>query len=354
VLIYIFRRLVWALMLFFVITLIAFVMFFVLPGDSTNAQRNQQGFGTDLQTTYNLRGSFVSEYFGFLDRVVVHADLGDSTRSEDAVTDEIKDTLPITASLVIGGMLLCLLIALPIGILSALRPRSLIDRGSMLFILVAISCQPFWLGLMLSYLLGVRAHAFPVGGYCDFRHYAASSNFCSGPRYWAYHMVLPWFTFAALFAAFYARMIRASLLEQLNEDYVRTAHAKGASPRRVLRAHVFRNASLPVVTMLGMDVGVAFAGALFIETAFTLGGMGQLLTRSLYNSDLPVILGIVLVVSFAVVVANLVVDILYSILDPRIRLHGPSDSVKASRRVVRELSREPQQQQQSAEPATPT
>ena len=116
----------------------------------------------------------------------------------------------------------------------------------------------------------------------------------------------------------------------------------------------FRNASLPVVTMLGMDVGVAFAGALFIETAFTLGGMGQLLTRSLYNSDLPVILGIVLVVSVAVVVANLVVDILYSVLDPRIRLRGPSDSVKASRRVVRELRTQPQQQQQAAEPATPT
>jgi len=224
----------------------------------------------------------------------------------------------------------------------------------MLLILILISCQPFWLGLMLSYLLGVRAHAFPVGGYCDFSHHEQTSSFCSGPRYWAYHLVLPWLTFAALFAAFYARMIRASLLEQLGEDYVRTAHAKGASPRRILRAHVFRNASLPVVTMLGMDVGVAFAGALFIETAFTLGGMGQLLTRSLYNSDLPVILGIVLVVSVAVVIANLVVDILYSVLDPRIRLHGSSDSVRASRRVVRELRTQPQQQQQTPEPASPT
>jgi peptide/nickel transport system permease protein len=147
-------------------------------------------------------------------------------------------------------------------------------------------------------------------------------------------------------------MIRASLLEQLNEDYVRTAQAKGASPRRVLRAHVFRNAALPVVTMLGMDVGIAFAGALFIETAFTLGGMGQLLVRSLANSDLPVILGIVLVVSFAVVLANLVVDILYSVLDPRVRLHGPRDSLQASRKVARQLHTQPQQQ--AAEPATPT
>jgi peptide/nickel transport system permease protein len=352
VLIYIFRRLLWALMLFFVITLITFVMFFVLPGDSRNAQRNQQGFGADLQTVYNIRGSFVHQYFGFLDRVALHADLGDSQRSRDAVTDEIRQTLPITASLVFGGMLLCLLIAVPIGLISALRPRSLIDRGSMLFVLIAISCQPFWLGLMLSYLLGVRAHAFPVGGYCDFTYHELSPNLCGGPRFWAYHLILPWVTFAALFAAFYARMIRASLLEQLGEDYVRTAQAKGAGPRRILRAHIFRNAALPVITMVGMDVGVAFAGALFIETAFTLGGMGQLLVRSLANSDLPVILGIVLVVSFAVVVANLVVDILYSVLDPRIRLHGPGDSVQASRRVVRQLRTQPQQQ--AAEPASPT
>ena len=143
--------------------------------------------------------------------------------------------------------------------------------------------------------------------------------------------MLPWLTFVALFAAYYARMIRASLLEQLNEDYVRTARAKGASQRRILRVHVFRNALLPVITMLGMDVGVAFAGALFIETAFALPGMGQLLVHSLANGDVPVILGIVLAVSVVVVIANLVVDILYSVLDPRIHLDGSSDSVQASR-----------------------
>jgi peptide/nickel transport system permease protein len=351
VLSFVFKRLLWAVMMAFVITLITFVMFFVLPGDSTNAQRNQQGFAPDLQTTYNLRGSFVHQYLGFIDRAVLHADLGDSLRSRKPVTQVIWETLPITASLVIGGIVLCLLIAIPIGLISALRPRSLIDRGSMLFVLILISCQPFWLGLMLSYLLGVRAHAFPVGGYCDFTYHELSVNQCGGPRYWAYHMVLPWLTFAALFAAFYARMIRASLLEQLGEDYVRTARAKGASPRRIMRAHVFRNALLPIITMLGMDVGVAFAGALFIETAFTLRGMGQLLVLSLANSDLPVILGIVLVVSMFVVLANLVVDLLYSVLDPRIRLYGSGDSVQASRRVVRQLRTQPQQ---AAEPASPT
>src|SRR3954452_21894855 len=135
-------------MLFFVITLIVFVMFFVLPGDSTNAQRNQQGFAPDLQTTYNLRGSFVHQYAGFLNRAVFHADLGDSLRSRRPVTDVIGATLPATVSLVLGGMVLCLLIAVPIGLISALRPRSLLDRWLMLLVLILISCQPFWLGLM--------------------------------------------------------------------------------------------------------------------------------------------------------------------------------------------------------------
>jgi peptide/nickel transport system permease protein len=346
---FIFRRLLWAVLLFFVITLIAYVVFFLLPPTSRNAQRNEQGFAAGLQTNYNTRGAFVSQYLQFLHHVV-RGDLGHSTRSTKPVTQVLRETLPVTASLVIGGMVICILIAIPIGLLSALRPRSTIDRGSMLFVLIAVSCQPLWLGLMLSYLLGVRAKVLPVSGYCQITHHAESSFFCSGPRYWASHLVLPWLTFVALFAAYYARMIRASLLEQLNEDYVRTARAKGAGPRRILRAHVFRNALLPVVTMLGMDVGVAFAGALFIETAFALPGMGQLLVHSLANGDVPVILGIVLAVSFAVVVANLFVDILYSVLDPRIRLDGSRDTVKVSRAAVRELRAQPGQ----AEPASPT
>ena len=345
---FIFRRLLWALMLFFVITLIAYVVFFLLPPASRNAQRNEHGFAAGLQTNYNTRGTFVRQYLEFLHHIV-RGDLGQSTRTTKSVTQVLRETLPITASLVIGGIVICLLIAIPIGLLSALRPRSMIDRGMMLVVLVAVSCQPLWLGLMLSYLLGVKAKVLPVSGYCQITHHDQSSFFCSGPRYWALHLVLPWLTFVALFAAYYARMIRASLLEQLNEDYVRTARAKGAGSRHVLRAHVFRNALLPVITMLGMDIGVAFAGALFIETAFALPGMGQLLVLSLANGDVPVILGIVLTVSFAVVAANLLVDILYSVLDPRIRLSGSSESLQASRAVVRQL-----RTSQQAETASPT
>jgi peptide/nickel transport system permease protein len=150
-------------------------------------------------------------------------------------------------------------------------------------------------------------------------------------------MVLPWLTFAAIFTALYARMIRASLLEVMNEDYVRTARAKGAGSFRVLRKHILRNALLPVITMIGMDVGVAFAGTIFIEDIFQLPGMGQLLVLSISRIDLPMILGIVLVVSVAVVVANLIVDIAYPLLDPRVRLTGKGDAVTASRGLRREL-----------------
>ena len=351
-LIFLLKRFFWALVLLWAITLITFVVFFMLPDDSRNAQRNEQGFSAGLQTQYNAHGSFPHQYAVFITHIV-RGDLGHSTRSSKTVVQTMQETLPVTASLVIGGLVLCFIMAVPIGLLSALRPRSLLDRGLMLWVLVLVSCQPFWLGLMLSYFLGVRAHAFPVSGYCTFAHHAeySTSYFCSGPKYWAYHLFLPWLTFAAIFAAFYARMIRASFLEQFNEDYVRTARAKGASSRRILRAHVLRNASLPLVTMLGMDVGIAFAGALFIEAAFALPGMGQLLVHALANGDVPVILGIVLTVSLAVVIANLVVDILYSVLDPRVRLYGAADSLQVSRKAERHLRAQPQQ---APEPASPT
>jgi peptide/nickel transport system permease protein len=230
--------------------------------------------------------------------------------------------LPVTASLVLGGTVIWLLLAFSIGMLSALRPRSWLDKGLMVFVLIGVSVHPVWLGLVLSYFFGFRLHVFPVAGYCDFLYDPASSNQCGGPRYWAYHMILPWFTFALLFAALYARMIRASILEALGEDYVRTAKAKGAGTWRVMRRHVLRNTLLPVVSMLGMDMSLAFGGAIFIETVYGLPGLGQSLFRALSSNDLPVIVGLVLVVSVAVTIANLLTDILYSVIDPRLRNRG--------------------------------
>lgn len=317
------RRLVWTVLLAVVISLFTFIIFFVIPSDPRGGVGRgsiQGSIEATLQRQFNLEEQSVPEmYVHFVGRVVRHGDLGHSVRSGRAVTDVIAGALPVTASLVIGGAIVWFLLALPIGILSALRPRSFLDKGLMILVLIGASAHPIWLGLVLSYLLGFKLHIFPVTGYCDFFH---PSTLCGGPTQWAYHMLLPWLTFAFLFVALYARMIRASTLETMDEDYVRTARAKGAGTWRVLRGHVVRNAMLPVVSMLGMDVGVAFGGALFVETVYGLPGMGKVLVRALAIGDLPVIMGVVIVVSVAVALANLIVDVLYCSIDPRVRVSG--------------------------------
>lgn len=317
---YIARRLLWAVLLVGLISIITFALFFALPPNAPGSNRQGQ-LAPNLQTQFNLENkSLPDQYKRFVGRVVRHGDLGASLRQPLTVREIIGKALPVTATLVIGGTVVWLLLAFPIGMLSALRPRSLLDRSLMIFILIGVSAHPVSIALMLSYLLGFRLHAFPVAGYCDFFYHPAGSSLCGGPRYWAYHMILPWFTFALLFAALYARMIRAGILETLNEDYVRTARAKGAGTWRVLRRHVLRNALLPVVSMLGMDMGLAFGGTVFIETAYQLPGMGQVLYRALTTNDLPVIMGVVLVVAVAVTIANTLVDILYWVVDPRLGL----------------------------------
>jgi peptide/nickel transport system permease protein len=319
---FIVRRLAWAILLVAIITLITFLIFFILPPERTSVgSRRQALVNANLQTQFNLQDrSLPEQYVIFLDRVFLHGDLGHSLRQPLEVKEIIIAGLPATLSLVLGGTILWLLIAIPIGTLSALRPRSLLDKGLMTFVLIGVSAHPVWLGLMFSYFFGVRFDLFPVAGYCRFHFDESTPDLCGGPRYWAYHLVLPWFTFALLYAALYARMIRANMLETMEEDFVRTARAKGGGGWRVMRRHVLPNALLPVVTMLGMDVALAFTGALFIETVFQLHGMGESLYRAATAYDLPVVMGIVLVVSVIVTLANLIVDILYCVLDPRVRL----------------------------------
>lgn len=321
---YIVKRLFWAVLLVCVITWISFVIFTILP-EERRPGSTQALVTPNLQQQFDLTGkSLPKQYVIFLQHVLLGADFGESLHQSIEVRDIIVEAFPVTASLLLGGVLIWLFLGFTIGFLSALRPRSFMDRGLMAFVLIGVSVHPVWLGLMLSYMLGFRWGVFPIAGYCDFLYDPQSSNLCGGPRYWAYHLVLPWVTFAFLFAALYARMIRASMLEVKNEDYVRTAYGKGAGELRVMRKHVLRNALMPVVTMLGMDVSLAFAGTVFVETVFQLPGMGQVLYRALTSSDLPVIMGILMVVSVIVVVANLIADIVYTLIDPRISLRGGS------------------------------
>jgi peptide/nickel transport system permease protein len=321
---YLIRRILWAFFLFLVITFVTFVIFFMAPNDPARAmcggdQASRQCLKTATEKL-GLDKPVLVQYFKYLNRLVVHQDLGTSYATGQSINEKIKMAAPVTASLVFGGAVLWMIIGLSVGIYSALRPRSLIDRAAMVFVLIGVSAHPVWIGLILSYSFGVRWHITPIADYANFFGAAPGSGEPGGPAQWAYHMILPWMTFALLFAALYVRMIRANVMETLNEDYVRTARAKGAPEQRILFAHVLRNALLPVVTMLGMDIGVALGGAIFTETVFQLPGLGRTVVVALGNDDLAIVEGVVVFATIAILFFNLIVDLLYAWIDPRIRL----------------------------------
>jgi peptide/nickel transport system permease protein len=313
------RRIVWAAILVLVVTLFTFVIFFVLPA----APLGRGQIGTEdvsIRDAYEFSGPIWQEYGQFVRGIFVEGSLGRSLSNRRDIAELLKERAPVTGSLVLGGMLLMLTIAIPIGILSALRPRSPMDRASMTFVLVGLSAHPAWIGLILAYFFAFRWELVPIAGYCEFFDPVSE---CGGPAAWAKHLLLPWITFSVLLAAFYARMIRASVLEASREDYVRTARAKGASERRVLRSHTLRNGMLPVVTMLSLgapgDAGLAFSGVIFIERVFGLPGLGSMMLEGLNRRDPPLVLGVVVFVSIAIVMLNLIVDLIYTFLDPRVR-----------------------------------
>ena len=317
---YLVRRLLWAIVLFLTITVVAYVIFFIIPADPAKLACGQRATPECVRNATKQLGldrPVYYQYYRFLTRLVLHHDLGRSYTNRQSVNHTVANAAPVTASLVIGGAILWMLIALPIGVLSALRPRSLLDRTSMVFVLIGISAHPVWIGLILSYVVGFKLGWLPITGYCNFFN---PSTGCGGPTQWFTHMILPWITFAVLFAALYVRMIRANVVEASSEDYVRTARAKGAPEHVVIRSHILRNALLPIVTMLGMDIGVALGGAIFTETVFDLPGLGQTALSAISNFDLPTVQGIVVFATISIIVFNLVVDLLYAVIDPRIRL----------------------------------
>lgn len=318
---FVLRRTAWAVVLFVIVTLYTFVLFFMVgpAGLQVGARgAGNTGEASTVAESVGVSGSLTEQYGQFLWHLL-HGDLGQSFYSRRDVSELISSAAPVTASLVFGAAVMWLLIAFPIGFLSALRPRSLLDRASMVFVLIGISAHPLWIGYMLVYVFGRQLGWFPIDGYCDV-FYAVTA--CGGPVQWAYHLFLPWLTFALGFAALYARMIRASLLETSSEDYVRTAQAKGLSHARAVRTHALRNALLPIVTMVGMDLGLAFGTAVFVERVFGLPGIGNLLYGALGRRDMPVILGVVVLVTTVVLLFNLIVDIAYGALDPRVRVVG--------------------------------
>ena len=316
------RRVFWAVFLFLVATLLTFVIFYLIPNDPLQIT----GVGVigtpvlmkHVRSELHLDVPAYQQYWIFLWNMIRHQSLGYSYRVGAPVRWIIGQDAGVTASLVFGGALFWMLIAVPLGVRSALKPRSPFDRISMVFVLIGISAPPLWIGLILAYIFGFKLGWTPIADYCNL--FANSSGECSGPLRWAYHLLLPWATYTVLFAAMYVRLIRSSVIETASEDYVRTAWAKGAPRRRVVFRHILRNSLLPVVTMLGMDIGMAFGGSVFIETVFNLHGIGQELYLASHDGDVPLVIGIVVFVSLAVIVFNFIVDVAYAWLDPRIRL----------------------------------
>jgi peptide/nickel transport system permease protein len=308
-------------MLFFAVTVVSYILFFIIPADPA---KQFAGKGANADTIakakhfLGLDKPVYEQYGHFVWRLVYHHDLGFSWYNREDVNHIIQDAAPVTASLVFGGAFFWLLVAIPIGILSALRPRSLLDRAAMTFVLIGISAHPLWIGLIFAYFIGYKWHITPITNYADFFNPPPGQP--GGPVQWAYHLVLPWMTFMILFAALYVRMIRANVIETLNEDYVRTARAKGAPEHVVMRRHVLRNAMLPVVTMLGMDIGLALGGAIFTETIYSLPGLGRTAVQALNNYDIPTVMGVIVFSTIIIIVFNLIVDLLYAVIDPRIRL----------------------------------
>lgn len=224
--------------------------------------------------------------------------------------------LPVTVSLALGAAVLWLTGGVLIGVLSAARPGSLVDRAATVFVLGGLSTPTFLLGIVLIYFFFYRLHLsgvdlFPAGGYVPLTQ---------SPGGWAQHLILPWVTLAVTSAAVYSRLTRSSLLDTMAEDYIRTARAKGLTERQVLFRHGLRSSLTPVVTQFGIDLGTLLGGAIVTESVFGLPGLGQLAVQSVTNQDLPVIIGIVLVAAAFIIVANILVDAAYAVLDPRVRV----------------------------------
>jgi peptide/nickel transport system permease protein len=315
------RRIFWAIFLFFVATIITYLIFWVIPSDPAALAAGKSATPADIARVrhfLHLDEPIWKQYLRFVWQLVRHGSLGQSFVNRQSVDSIIGKDAPVTASLVFGGAILWLSISVPIGILSALRPRSIMDRITMMFVLIGISAHPVWIGLIFSYVLGYKLGLTPIAGYCNFFPGTVGAQ-CEGPVNWAYHLILPWCTFMILYAALYVRLIRANVMETVNEDYVRTARAKGAGAGRVMVQHVLRNSMLPVVTILGMDLGLALGGAIFTEGIFNLPGLGHEIIQAYGRADLPLITGIVVFSTVCVIAFNLLIDVAYGFLDPRIR-----------------------------------
>lgn len=330
------RRVLTIIVMMFAISIVTFLLFYVSPNDPaayTCGQRctpqiiknNRHALGLDkpkvVQYTLFMKGLAVGRDFPDDPQIkknapetVTHCPapaLGYSFSDEECVTAMIGATLPVTASLALGAFVIWVGVGVGVGVLAALRKGSVFDRAATGASLVAYSLPTFFIGLTLYNIVAIKYGWLPQPEYVPF-----SDN----PVAWAQGMLAPWITLAAVFAAMYVRLTRASMIESMSEDFVRTARAKGLARRVVVAKHGLRAALTPIVTIAGLDLGTVVAGAAITESVFNLDGVGKLAIGAIREADLPVITATVLLAAFAVVVFNFIVDILYAVIDPRVRL----------------------------------
>ena len=331
---FIIRRLIGTVFLLVVVSMITFAIFFLLPrlaGQNTY-QLATQYVGRNptreavlqVEQQLGLADPLYLQYGRFLKGIVfgTHYNSGTSTtycpppcfgywfRSQQPVWPQMVSDIPVTLSLAIGASVLWLVGGVSIGVLSALRRGSFFDRFSMGVALAGVSLPIFFTGLIALELFSYKWPIFPNVTYV---------SFTTNPLLWARNLVLPWIVLAFLYAALYARLTRAGMLETMSEDYIRTARAKGLPERTVIVKHGLRAALTPIVTIFGMDLGLLLGGAIITEVTFSLPGLGLFTVQAIQNQDLPEILGVTMLAAFFIVIANLVVDILYAVLDPRVR-----------------------------------
>jgi peptide/nickel transport system permease protein len=318
---FIIRRLLWMVVLLLVISFLTFIIFYTLPAADPAALRAGRQPTPELlasiRHTLGLDKPWYIQYLKYLDRLVFHFDFGYSFQNSVSVKSQIFDRLPATMALAVGGAVVWLLVGIPVGIISAIKRGTWMDRAAMGGALVAISAPVYWLGLVSLYLFSKDLGKIPL--FEGQGAYPTSGNIFTDPGQVIPALIMPWCVLAASFAAIYARFLRGNLLETMSEDYIRTARAKGLRERTVVFKHGVRSAITPIVTILGLDLGILLGGAILTETVFNIPGVGRLAYDAIQKSDLPTVQGTVLMGAFFIILLNLIVDIVYAFLDPRVR-----------------------------------
>lgn len=312
---FILRRIAGMLFVMLVVSFLTFFIFFILPGGDPAVRMAGKNPSPELIDAINKEWGFdkpfYTQYWNMIDKLFSGELVSYDQREE--VVGRILDGVPRTFSLAIGAAILWFVSGVAIGLFSAVRAGGISDRVVTVLALIGVSVPVFWLGALVQYYIGYKTGIVPEGGYVPISE--------GGLWEWFRHLVTPWIVLATLFVGVYSRIVRSNVLDTINDDYVRTARAKGLSERRVLLRHVLRNSLIPVITLWGLDLGyVLGGGAILTEKVFDIQGVGGYFADSISRLDVPPVLTVVMFGAFFIVLLNTIVDILYAVLDPRIRL----------------------------------